>query len=509
MAEQTLTIDDAMQVAVNLLHHGDTEQPAEIARKILTVRPEHAGARHLALALQHGVNNLQFTAVHLHRPDLYDIGDFSYGVPAVFHHNQPNEPAPLRIGRYCTIAHDVNIYLGSYHRHDWYTIYPFSAPHFGTLFAGARDIEGFSSTRGGVQIGNDVWIGAHSIILSGVTIGDGAVIAAGSVVSRDVGPYEIWAGNPAQLVKRRFDEETSATLLRLRWWDWPKEDVEANARSIMNVGPHALEQLVQAKAAMIKRMSASAPNEKLLAGATGVVRVKVPQEWKPGAPTWLVLHGSLGRIERVEHLASSLPEANLVFADLPGSGHSWHPTAYSAEAFARELLPALRQVIDGPYRVLGVSFGGAVGLAMAHEDASCHGVLLLDTPFSAAKLWHNQAHLRNLLSSRKQDNQHARRFAWEMYGVSPHAVAERTYWHLLDGLQTPVRVLTGNIPLMPPRENGENACCLDMDDLVELSRRGIPVHCVASGHNLVEDNPQAVADAARAWTAEAADAIAA
>lgn len=492
MAEQTVTIDDAMQLAVNAWQQGNNEQALHVARHILAVRPEHRGARHLQMTLTQGVNNLCFTAIQLHQPSHYSIGDFSYGVPAVFHHNQPDQPARLTIGNYCTIGHDVRIILGSYHRHDWHTIYPFSAPHLGTVFGSSvREIADFSSTRGGVTIGNDVWIGAHAIILSGVTIGDGAVIGAGSVVSRDVAPYEIWAGNPAQFVRRRFDEETSARLQALRWWDWPKEDVEANVRWIMNEGGPALGKLEQAKAAMIHKMRSTTKGERIVAGASGIVRLRLPQNWKPGAPTWVVLHGSLGTIETVADFEARMPHANLVFADLPGSGKSWRPTEYTAEGFARELLPAIQQAFDGDYRVLGVSFGGAVGLAMAREDARCTGVLLLDTPFTAKKLWHNQAFLRNALTN-SGDNLHVRQFAWDIYGVTETALAERTYWHLLDGLDTPVSVLTGDVPLQPPRQTPKVACCLDKADLTELGRRGVPVKQVKGGHDLIHDNPEAV-----------------
>lgn len=505
MATQNMTIDDAMQLAVNSWLQGNGTQAADIARQILGARPGHVGARHLDMTIQYGVNHLQFTAIGLHQPEHYDIGDFSYGVPSVFPHNQPDQPARLRVGRYCTIAHDVKVILGSYHRHDWHTIYPFTAPNFGTLFRPARPVPDFSSTRGGVTIGNDVWIGAHSVILSGVTIGDGAVIGAGSVVSRDVGAYEIWAGNPAQFVKRRFDEETGARLQALRWWDWPKEEIEASMGSIMNEGGPALGKLAQAKAAMIHRMRATTKGERIVAGASGVLRLRLPQAWKAGAPTWVVLHGSLGAIDGVKDFEASAPDVNLVFADLPGSGQSWYPAEYSAEGFARELLPAIDQAIVGDYRIMGVSFGGAVGLAMARDNARCRGVLLLDTPFEARKLWHNHQFLRSVIAG-DPDNQHVRRFAWEIYGVTEHALTERTFWHLLDGLATPVHVLTGDVPMHPPRRTNKVACCLDKEDLAALRRRGIAVQQVVGGHDLIHDNPAAVANAMRGMDAIAATA---
>ena len=81
-------------------------------------------------------------------------------------------------------------------------------------------------------IGNDVWIGDRATILSGVRIGDGAVIGAGSVVTKDVEPYSIVAGNPARPKRTRFDEETIKKLLEIKWWDWPVEKINDNVNVI-------------------------------------------------------------------------------------------------------------------------------------------------------------------------------------------------------------------------------------------------------------------------------------
>lgn len=84
-----------------------------------------------------------------------------------------------------------------------------------------RYFDAFSKTK----IGNDVWIGNRVIIKAGVSISDGAVIGMGSVVTHDVGPYEIWAGNPARLIRKRFDDETIKSLLSLAWWEWSDEEI--------------------------------------------------------------------------------------------------------------------------------------------------------------------------------------------------------------------------------------------------------------------------------------------
>jgi chloramphenicol O-acetyltransferase type B len=147
----------------------------------------------------------------------YRIGRASYGVPIV---HDFNENATLSIGAYTSIASNVQIFLGGNHRIDWVSNYPFPA-----FFKEANHIKNYSVSRGDVVIGNDVWLCANCTILSGVTIGDGAVIASGAVVSKNVEPYAIMAGNPAQLVRWRFDEPVRIALLASRWWDWPEVEI--------------------------------------------------------------------------------------------------------------------------------------------------------------------------------------------------------------------------------------------------------------------------------------------
>jgi acetyltransferase-like isoleucine patch superfamily enzyme len=94
--------------------------------------------------------------------------------------------------------------------------------------------------RGNTVVGNDIWIGHGAMILPGVTVGDGAIIAAGAVFSRDVTPYGVVAGNPARLVRMRFDPETAAALLSIRWWDWPVEAIEAAEAALASTDIGAL-----------------------------------------------------------------------------------------------------------------------------------------------------------------------------------------------------------------------------------------------------------------------------
>lgn len=147
------------------------------------------------------------------------IGAHTYGAPKVY---RWGGDGGLEIGAYTSIANGVEILLGGNHRTDWVTTYPFNA-----IRKSARHIVGHPTTRGDVRIGSDVWLAQRATIVSGVTIGDGAVVAANAVVTRDVAPYAIVGGNPAGLIRRRFPEAQIAALLRIRWWDWPDEKVNA------------------------------------------------------------------------------------------------------------------------------------------------------------------------------------------------------------------------------------------------------------------------------------------
>ena len=146
------------------------------------------------------------------------MGFGSYGNPEV--KQWPGERGAT-VGRFCSIADGVVIFCGGNHHADWVTTYPFPE-----RYEGARAIVPASNvSRGGVVIDHDVWIGRDAVILSGVHIYSGAVIGARSVVTRDVGPYEVWAGNPARFRRRRFPPEQIAALLRIAWWNWTEAEI--------------------------------------------------------------------------------------------------------------------------------------------------------------------------------------------------------------------------------------------------------------------------------------------
>ena len=86
--------------------------------------------------------------------------------------------------------------------------------------------------KGDIVIGNDVWVGYEEVILAGVTVGDGAIIGARAVVTKDVPPYTIVGGIPAKPIRKRFSEDIVTALLELQWWDWPEEQIKANLDAI-------------------------------------------------------------------------------------------------------------------------------------------------------------------------------------------------------------------------------------------------------------------------------------
>jgi acetyltransferase-like isoleucine patch superfamily enzyme len=147
------------------------------------------------------------------------IGRCSYGDPLVA--TFPGDTASVTIGSFCSIGPDVILMDGGNHRTDWVTTFPFRAS---LELEGAYE-DGHPTSRGDIEIGNDVWIGRGARVLSGVKIGDGAVVGGYAVVARDVRPYAIVVGNPAREIRRRFTDEQIEALEQIAWWDWPMEQV--------------------------------------------------------------------------------------------------------------------------------------------------------------------------------------------------------------------------------------------------------------------------------------------
>lgn len=147
----------------------------------------------------------------------YEVGVWSYGYPKIY---RWGNDSTLKVGKYCSFGGEVAIFLDGEHRTDWVTTYPFIS-----FWPEGQGFTGHPATKGDVVIGNDVWVGYGSTILSGVSLGDGAVVAAGSVVTKAIPPYAIAGGNPARIIKLRFEAGEIEQLQRIAWWNWPHQDV--------------------------------------------------------------------------------------------------------------------------------------------------------------------------------------------------------------------------------------------------------------------------------------------
>ena len=137
----------------------------------------------------------------------------------------------LIIGKFCAIGRGVKFIMnGANHQLNGFSTYPFFI--FGGGWERTPPNQEDLPYKGDTVIGNDVWIGYDSLIMPGVKIGDGAIIASRSVVVTDVAPYTIAGGNPAKPIKQRFAPETISALLEIRWWDWDPQKITRNLESI-------------------------------------------------------------------------------------------------------------------------------------------------------------------------------------------------------------------------------------------------------------------------------------
>lgn len=178
------------------------------------------------------------------------VGDYTYfddrrNGPEKFEeynvlYNYDFSKVQLKIGKFCAIAAETKFIMTGNHKLDAFTTYPF--PIFGHGWENVYQIADLP-VKGDIIIGNDVWFGYDSLVMGGVTIGDGSIIATRAVVTKDVPPYSIVAGNPAKVVKRRFDEKTTQRLLELAWWDWEIEKINQNLSLLCNFNIDELEKI--------------------------------------------------------------------------------------------------------------------------------------------------------------------------------------------------------------------------------------------------------------------------
>lgn len=191
-----------------------------------------------------GFPSVTFLKNAITRPNIV-VGDFTYyadrsGADAfernVLYHVEAIGDK-LIIGRFCSIAAGVKFLMnGANHRLDWFSNFPFH------LFVrNPQDMPGTKlHHKGDTVIGNDVWIGNGATFLPGVRVGDGAIIGAHAVVTADVAPYAVVGGNPARLIRYRFDEQTVATLRSIAWWNWPPEKIARHITALCSLDLDAL-----------------------------------------------------------------------------------------------------------------------------------------------------------------------------------------------------------------------------------------------------------------------------
>lgn len=177
-----------------------------------------------------------------------EIGDYTYyddpDGPEQFPRNVlyhfPFVGDRLRIGKFCALARGVRFIMnGANHQMNGISTYPFGI--FANGWESAMPAQGDLPYKGDTVIGNDVWMGYEALVMPGVSIGDGAIVAACSVVSADVPPYTIVAGNPARPVRARFDTQTVRRLTAIAWWDRPVEWISAHLDLIRGADVDALE----------------------------------------------------------------------------------------------------------------------------------------------------------------------------------------------------------------------------------------------------------------------------
>ena len=171
---------------------------------------------------------------------LVEVGEFTYYddpddataflTRNVLYHYGPEK---LIIGKFCALGDGVRFLMGgANHRMDGPSTFPF--PIMGASWSDAFDLLADLPSRGDTVVGNDVWMGYRAMVMPGVHIGDGAIVASGSVVVENVPEYGIVGGNPARVIGRRYSDDQIARLLELAWWNWPLEHITEHVRTIMS-----------------------------------------------------------------------------------------------------------------------------------------------------------------------------------------------------------------------------------------------------------------------------------
>lgn len=180
------------------------------------------------------------------------IGDYTiyndfYNDPTEFQKNNvlyhyPINQDKLIIGKFCSIACGAK-FLMNCGNHTLHSLSTYTFPLFGEEWGNKTNVRDSWDNKGNITIGNDVWIGYEAVILSGVTIGDGAIIGTRSVVTKDVPPYTIVGGAPARVIKKRFSDDVIEKLLEMKWWNWPVEKIAGSLEYIQTGNLSELEKV--------------------------------------------------------------------------------------------------------------------------------------------------------------------------------------------------------------------------------------------------------------------------
>lgn len=190
--------------------------------------------------LQDVVNgpNIEVGAYTIYNDFVHDPRDFEKN-NVLYHY--PVNGDRLKIGKFCSVACGAK-FLFTSGNHSLRSLSTYTFPIFYEQWGlDPKNIRDAWDNKGDIVIGNDVWIGYEAVILSGVTVGDGAIIGTRAVVTKDVPPYTIVGGVPARPIRRRFDPQTIARLEELRWWDWEEERIARNLSAIQSGRPDLLE----------------------------------------------------------------------------------------------------------------------------------------------------------------------------------------------------------------------------------------------------------------------------
>lgn len=177
----------------------------------------------------------------------YTIYNDFYNDPLEFQKNNilyhyPINKDKLIIGKFCSIACGTK-FLMNCANHTLHSLSTYTFPLFSEEWGHKMNVRDSWDNRGDITIGNDVWIGYEAVILSGVTIGDGAIIGTRAVVTKDVPPYTIVGGSPARVLKKRFSDDIIDKLLKVKWWNWPVEKIARSLEYIQSGNISQLEKI--------------------------------------------------------------------------------------------------------------------------------------------------------------------------------------------------------------------------------------------------------------------------